>query len=471
MRAPWLWILLPALGSAALVLWPAATRTKARGAAAGALALALLAWWLPVDQLITVVPGRVVFQVDPEWRFLGRMWEIPNALRWWVAGAYLNLALWLWTAPWARMRPGFVGWASAFTVLLVAALAVQPFLYSLLLIQLAILTTVPLLVPAEESPGLGIIRYLAWTTLGLPFLLLAASFMTGLETGLPSSPQVQRAAVLLVVGVLPWLGVVPFHSVAPLMTETTHPYRAAFILSTTTTFITLILVRFGGQFTWLRENPLTFQALFVSGAVLFLLGAFWSPFQPQADRALGYAWLAENGLGLLALSLGPEAGPQAFLQLLPGRLLLLWAMALALSLLGKHHTQWHRQVLWGAAFHRPLAAGLWVLTWLGLAAWPLSPGVWARWELARGLALTRPWGLPVYLLGLLALTATGLRWLRILVAQPAGETGSPPTRETLWERWGLVWGYLFLLVGMVTTPLWFTWAQRALAAFPHLMPR
>ncbi len=471
MRAPWLWIFLPALWSGVLVLWPASTRTKARVGALVALLLGLSAWFVPIDRLITLVPGRLVVDIDPEAVFLGRILTLDDALRPWVTGIYLNLALWLWTAPWARMRPAFVGWASVFTVLLVAALAIRPFLYTLLLIQLAILTTIPLLAPAEEPIGKGIVRYLAWTTLGLPFLLLAASFMTGLETGTPTSPQVMRAAVLLVVGVLPWLGVVPFHSVAPLMGESTHPYRTAFILSTTTSLIALALVRFGSQYTWLREAPLTYTGLRVAGMTMFLLGSFWAPFQPHAGRALGYAWLAENGLGLLALSLGPETGVPAFVALMPGRMVLLWALALALSLLGEGPATWHREALWGMASRRPLAAGLWVVAWLGMAAWPLSPGAWPRWQIAVGLAGEAAGNLGLYLVGLIALTATALRWARVLTASPPSEAAQHAPGETWWARWGALWGYALLGLATLFLPAWMTWAEKALQTFPQLLGR
>ncbi len=470
MNAPWIWILFPGFVAVILVLWPAPTRAKARIGSLVALFLALLAWVLPIGRLITLVPGRVVLQVDPEWIVLGRALVMPDTLRPWVMGVYLALTLWLWAAPWARMRPNFVGWAMVLTVFLVAALTVRPFLYAALLTEMAVLAAVPLLAPGEEPVGEGVVRYVAWTTLGMPFLLLAGSFLTGLETGSVESPQVIRAAVLLIGGLLPWLGVVPFHSVAPLLGESTHPYRAAFVLTMTTTIIGVFALGFWEQYAWLRDTPGSYEALRLAGMTMFLLGSLWAPFQRHAGRALGYGWVAENGLGLLALSLGGEDGVRAYAALMPARVVLLWALALALSILGHPEGHWDRDHLWGRAFHRPLAAGLWVLGWAGLAAWPLTLGLWPRWYLVRALREVGPWWPWLTVAGFLALSATALRWLRTLVA-PREEGGAPAQvrPETAWDRVSLIAGYvLVVLTGL--WPLSFQgWIARAVEHFPKLL--
>ncbi len=470
MNAPWIWILFPGLVAVGLVFWPASTRAKARVGSGVALTLALLAWFLPVDRLITVVAGRVVVQIQPDWVVLGRALVLPDTLRPWVMGVYLALALWLWAAPWARMHPAFVSWAMVTTVFLVAALTVRPFLYAALLVEMAVLAAVPLLAPGDEPVGEGVVRYVAWTTLGMPFLLLAGSFLTGLETGSVESPQVIRAAALLAGGLLPWMGVVPFHSVAPLLTESTHPYRAAFTLTITTTIIGLFALGFWEQYTWLRDTPRTYQVLRLAGMVMFLLGSLWAPFQRHAGRALGYGWIAENGLGLLALGLGGREGVQAYAALMPARMVLMWALAVSLSILGHPEDAWHREALWGRAVRKPLASGLWVLGWAGLAAWPLTIGLWPRWHLARALTTFGPVWTGAFVAGLLALSATALRWLRVLLAPPASTENTGPLRaETSWDRIALVAGYALVVAGFVLPHVLNPWVLRAVEHFPHLL--
>ncbi len=475
MNAPLIWIAFPGLVALGLILWPAPTRTKARIGGGVALFLGLLAAWLPIGRVLMPVPGRVVFQVQPTWVLLGRALVLPDSLRPWVMGVYLSLALWLLPAAWARMRPNFVGWALAVTVFLVAALAVRPFLYAALLVEMAVLAAVPLLAPAEEPVGEGVVRYVAWMTLGMPFLLLASKFLTGLETGLPDSPLVIRAAVVLALGFLPWLGVVPFHSAAPRLSESTHPYRALFVLTMTTAIIGVFALGFLEQYAWLRETPQTYRLLRMAGLLMFLLGSLWAPFQPHAGRALGYAWVAENGLGLLAVGLGGQAGLTAYAWLWPGRMVLLWALALALSMLGHPEGTWHRSALWGRFWRRPWAAGLWVLGWAGLAAWPLTLAVWPRWWLARELMALSPAWAGWLLVGFLALSGTALRWLRVLLAReeaeaPSGERPAENRREErLWDRIALAGGFLLAWIGLFFPQAFYRWALWAAGHFPFLL--
>ncbi len=472
MNAPWLWILLPGLVAGGLILWPASTRTKARVGAGVALFLGVLAGLLPIDRVLMPWPGRVVFKVSSEWVLLGRALVVPDSLRPWLMGVYGSLALWLWAAPWARMRPNFVGWALMVTVFLVSALAVRPFLYAALLVEMAVLAAIPLLTPADEPATPGVVRYLAWMTLGMPFVLLASELLVGLETGLLESPLVLRAAVVLVLGFLPWLGIAPFHSVAPLLGESTPPYRAAFVLTMTTSIIGLFALGFLEQYAWLRETPQVYAALRLAGMFMFLLGSLWAPFQPHAGRALGYAWVAENGLGILALGLGGKAGLSTYAWLMPARMALFWALALSLSVLAADRKGYHRAMLEGRFWTHPWASILWVLAWAGLAALPVTLGLWPRWHLARQLMARGPAWAGWLLLGFLALVGTGLRWLRFFLDQESGKVILEPQdlpREKAWDRLALGFGFGLLFVGWLWPQGVVRWVEWAVLHFPQLV--
>lgn len=470
LNAGWIWVLFPAGVAVFLLLWPAPTRTRGLVAAGVALGLALLAGWLPTDKVVMLVPGRVFIQVRSQWVFLGRTFTLGEAFRPWLMGLYLSLAMWLATAAWARMHPTFVGLALGMAVFLVMALTVRPFLYAALLVEMAVLAAVPLFAPGEEPVGEGAIRYVAWMTLALPFLLLSGVYLAGLETAPLDSPLVRRAVPFLVAALLPWLGILPFHSVAPALGETTHPYRAAFVLTLVTTAVTVFAIGFLERFTWLRTAETTYLALRVVGMGMFLLGSLWAPFQLHAGRSLGYAWMAENGLGLLALGLGNGQGLTAFTLLLPPRMLLMWMLALGLSVLTAPTGILTRDALWGRGRERPWAAGLWVLGWLSLAAWPWTPGIWGRWAVAQGLVAHGPLWMGLFILGLLALTGTALRWWRILWAVREEDELAWP-RESSWDKVGLLAAYGLFVAALLAAPALWAWAQWAVQSFPLLAGR
>ena len=59
------------------------------------------------------------------------------------------------------------------TALLVASLAVEPFLYAALFIEMAILLAIPMLTTIYHPPSKGVCRFLIYQTLAMPFILLA----------------------------------------------------------------------------------------------------------------------------------------------------------------------------------------------------------------------------------------------------------------------------------------------------------
>jgi formate hydrogenlyase subunit 3/multisubunit Na+/H+ antiporter MnhD subunit len=118
----------------------------------------------------------------------------------------------------------------AITALLVGALAVEPFLYAALFIETAVLISVPLLSAPGRKPGKGLIRFLIFQTLGMPFILFSSWLLAGIEANPGDLGLVQQAAILIGLGFSFLLAVFPFYSWIPLLTEESTPYTVGFIL-------------------------------------------------------------------------------------------------------------------------------------------------------------------------------------------------------------------------------------------------
>ena len=463
MSAPLLWIVLPVSASVWLLLSPR-VRSAARGGAALSLFLALLAWQLPIEQPIRVT-GRWGFRLAAEMHILGRALIIPDAARPWLVWFFLALALWLGGAAVARMEPTFVGLALIVVFSLMVALFIRPFLYAALLIETAALLAVPLLVPPGSPPGSGVLRFLTFQTMGMPFILLTGWMLVGTETSLPGSAFALRATVLLGVGFALLLGVFPFHSWMPMLTEEVHPYAAAFVLTAVTGILGILGLGFLERYNWLRHAPTVYTWLAAVGALTVALAGVLAAFQTHAGRVLGYGVMMEVGLGLLALGQGGSEGARLFFALWPGKVVLFNLWSLSLTGLGRRRDGLSYRDLAGLGRHYPLLTAGALVSILGVAGAPLLaglPGGLSLWQTAAG----HPWILGGLAIGSMGFAAAATRLLGALVV---GHTATPwRMREHADEK---VWmlGLLFTLPLLALFPQsWWLQAQKMLAWFPHL---
>ena len=184
--------------------------------------------------------------------------------------------------------------------LLIAALAVEPFLYAALLIEITVLIAIPLLAPPNTKPGRGVFRFLAFQTFGMPFILFTGWMLAGLEAS-PGDLQVAlQAGVLLGIGFGFLLAVFPFHSWLPMLAEVGNPYIVAFIFYMLPGMVSLFGLGFFDRFVWLRESESAYQLIRGIGMVMVVVGGVWAAFETHLGRMLGHAAIMETGLTLLA---------------------------------------------------------------------------------------------------------------------------------------------------------------------------
>jgi formate hydrogenlyase subunit 3/multisubunit Na+/H+ antiporter MnhD subunit len=228
----------------------------------------------------------------------------------------------------------------AIIALFTAAIAVEPFLFAAILIELAVLLSIPILAPPGKVPGRGILRYLTFQTLGMPFILIAGFLLIGLENS-PGEPiYIAVAIASLAIGFALLLAVFPFYTWIPMLAEESHPYPTAFIFLLLPTGILLLGLNFLDTFTWLYENPNSEPLLQVVGAVMVVTAGIWAATEKNIARMMGFAVLLDIGFSLLAISLSLRSEDETyrilfFTGLVP-RGLSLGVLALALSsLIGK----------------------------------------------------------------------------------------------------------------------------------------
>lgn len=454
MSAPLIWVVFP-LGAGVLLLLAGTTKAAARWGASVALLLAVLAWQVPIDQPVALV-GDWGFRLAPALRLLGRQLTIYDPMRPLLMWLFLALALWLAVAPAARMEPTYVGLAMAFVTTLVAALTIHPFLYAAFLIETAALVAVPLLLPPGTRTGRGVLRFLTFQTLGALFVLFTGWMLTGTETSLPQSDLALRGGVLLGVGFALLMGVFPFHSWMPMLTEEIHPYASALVITAVVTVVSVLGVGFLDRYTWLRESAVVYDWLRVMGAVMVAVGGLFAAFQRHAGRVLGYAVMVDVGLGLAAVGLGQFEGVVLFFALWPVRALAFVTWALALSGLGRRREGLDYGVLAGLGRSYPWLAAAAVLAPLALAGAPWLGGYFTHLSIWRGV--TASWGVLMALwVGSAGLAAAAFRLAGVLVVSGTAPWRSQEARD---ERWW-VWALFLALVAAGAFHAW--WWQQAVA--------
>ena len=178
MNAATLWIIVPFLLGILLLF---VNNQRALSVLGGLIAvtLALIAQFVPIE--VTLKVGSFSLKIDSSLVVLGRVLLLQPAEGSLLALIYGAAALWFFGAEASKTATRLVPMGFMIIALMVAAIAVQPFLYAALFIEMAILIAIPMLTPIYAPPGRGVVRFLIYQTLAMPFILVAGWLLAGVE--------------------------------------------------------------------------------------------------------------------------------------------------------------------------------------------------------------------------------------------------------------------------------------------------
>ena len=293
MTAPLVWIVFPLVFAALLMLLPRERWIAYLGTAAS-LALAALAFWLPPDTAQRF--GPFSFRIDSTLNLFGRQISLNPADQTVLILIYGIGAFWFFGTQGAGSPRRIVPLGMAVIGLLVASLAVRPFLYAALIIEMAVLLSIPLLIAAGQRPGRGLIRFLIYQTLAMPFILFAGFLLSGIDVGPADVGLVAQAAVMLGLGFAFLLAVFPLYTWVPLLAEEAPPYAVGFILTVFPTFSLIFGLNFLDRYSWLRDTAQFTDVLRIIGLLMIVTSGGWAAFQRHLGRIFAYTAVAETGL-------------------------------------------------------------------------------------------------------------------------------------------------------------------------------
>jgi NADH-quinone oxidoreductase subunit N len=464
MSAPLLWIFLPLILSGLLIM---VNNQKAvlMVACLFTLFLTLAAWLLPIDIALKI--GGWTIKLAPSIEILGRNLTITSADRSFLALIYGSTFFWFIPTFSLQIERRLIPLGLTITSMLVAAIAVEPFLYAALIIEMAVLMSIPMLTLPQQTPSTGVIRFLIFQTLAVPFILISGWLLAGIAANPGDLALVQQAATLLGLGFAFLLAIFPFYFWIPALAEKVHPYVVGFLLWMLPTATMFYGLSFLDRFAWLRDAPGLTVILTTVGALMIVTGGLLSALQRHLGRIMGYTIIVETGFSLLALSLGSQMGLRIFLLLLVPRTLSLGLWALSLSILSQRAPELSFKAVKGMGRICPFSAAGVILANLSLAGLPLLAGFpvhQAAWEVLarRSLPLTF-W----VLVGSLGLFLSAVRVIAVLANAPEGITWRG--RETPAQRILVMVGLLGLfLLGIFPQWALSLWTKLP-ALFEHLV--
>lgn len=459
MNAPILWIAAP-FAAGVFVLFFLRDRFSAWIGGTTAAILALIALIVPIDTALLI--GSISIKISPAIQFFGRSFELNTADGPLLAMIYGLAALWFFGTEASGTANRFVSLGLMIVALLTASIAVEPFLYAALLLEVAAMLVIPLLVPPYQKPGRGVVRFLIYQTLAMPFILFSGWMLAGVEASPGDLGTTIQAGTMLGLGFAFLFAVFPLYSWIPMLMEESSPYAAGFLLWALPTFTVIFALGFLDRYTWLRTTPQIADAMLFSGVFMVASGGIFAALQRHIGRILGFAAAAEAGLLLLALGLRTNSFVEiAFLTLIPrGLELSVWA--LALSIIKRKAYSLRFSEIQGLVRKYPVAVASLLFAHLSMTGFPLLAGFPPRLALWQELA-AQSFAVSLWVfVGLLGMLVAAVRTLAVFVMAEA---------DAKWE-WNETWTQTAMLgigaVGLFLLGLFPQAMQPFLASLPAL---
>jgi len=386
MTSAHIWIFFPLLCVLALWLIRNYRFAAVTVATSVCLFLALLALLLPMDEVIQV--GSVNFEIASTLTILGRRIVLTSGDRPLLIMLYSLGAFWFFGAGIVQTNRYFVPMGFMMIGLLVSALAVEPFLYSAMLFELAVLASIPAAAPPGHQQRTAVMRYLVFQTLALPFILLAGWAAERVEVNPADNFLLSQAFFLLALGFAFWLAIFPFNSWVPRLVVEINPYIAGFILTLIPSVIFLLMLDFINAYSWLRNFPGLSPGLTLIGVIMVVISGMAALFQKNIARLFGYAVLFETGMELAALGLLSESGYQIFLGFFPARIISLAVLSLSIAIIHRVQGSYDYQRLAGTLQKLPFALLALTISLFSISGMPMLGNFSLRFSLFEQLSST-----------------------------------------------------------------------------------
>ncbi|MFZ3071510.1 MAG: proton-conducting transporter membrane subunit [Anaerolineaceae bacterium] len=469
MSTPLIWIFIPFGMALILIALQSKPSLSHALSCIFSLSLFLLALVFPEDLVFIVGDRRIEFASQVF--IFGRTLQISSANLTMVALLYLINFLWNLGNSAFKTSSWFNALSLMITAFWITTLAVEPFLYAAVIIELIALLSVPLFSPRGEKTDQGLLRYLVFQTLAMSLILLSGWMLAGIGTAPSANPLIIRSAMMVLFGFALWMAAFPFHSWLPMISQTSHPWVVSFLLGAMQTALVVFLLYFLDQYAWLRNLPQLYESLRWVGVVMIMMAGLLSALQTNLSRIFGYLVLAETGYSILAIGLTEQGGLPYMAMLFLPRLLSYWLWAWSLSALKQTAPQKSLDIpsLRGLLHHYPFISVGILISLLSLVGLPLLP-VFPTKQMIWFLTLkTNPEMMVWIVIGILGMLISFLRLLHNFIAPAEQEPDEQLPHESLRIAIPLCIVLLVMIVIGIAPQLLLPRFTEILAPFVHLI--
>jgi NADH-quinone oxidoreductase subunit N len=334
MSAPVLWIIIPIVLSIIMMfLLRYGNLVRIMGITASLL-LTITAFLQPIGNVLNI--GSRAFDISPALNILGRSLLLENADRFALSLIYMTLLWYLIVMDRNAVPIKFVPLSLAVAAVLIAALAVEPFLYSAVLVEIAVLLIILMVREKQAQPVTGITRFLIYLTLALPSILFAGWILGGSQATATIESRLMSAVIFLMIGFSIWLAVFPFHSWLPQFSRDINPYLFSYIFSIIPLVILMTIMKYISSFLWLRTTEFLSPALRIIGVIMIVTAGLFASVEKDLKRFLAYTVLLETGFALVMLSIQSVEGVDLLYQSFIPRIFSLGLLGYSLMVLDKN---------------------------------------------------------------------------------------------------------------------------------------
>jgi NADH-quinone oxidoreductase subunit N len=430
----------------------------------GAAALGAFALLMPIEEALSI--GSTGLRIDGTWTILGRALTLDDGNRTAVGFLYL-IGAFMFGGTWMAERSRYLPSVGLIMVNVVAAsLMVRPFLFAALFVELAAMGAVLILVEGRFQARKGALRLLVLYTLGMIVLLWAGWLMEtgGITSG--ATQEAREATIFLALGFAVLLGIPPFHIWLPTAGEETNPYGLMFVAVILQSAGLFFLLYFLNQYPWLRENEALFAGARLVGLVMVIFGGAMAFAQKRFSKMMAYALMADFGVIVIAVGSGVAAGYELAIGHSGARAVSLSVWALGIAVLKQREGGDSFDDLEGSLWGSPYVTGTALVGLFAVGGLPLTAGFPGRWALMTILAPISGITTSAVLIGIIAITMSGFRWMAVMMRSRRKQTEKPILIQRIFLMAGLGLCIVLGLFPQLTYPI----VVRAGAGLINLVP-